>query len=117
MAGGYTALGGHGSRGVFDEDDLEAFVSTVQRGGEDADVFGEAAYEYSLDVLLSKVGGEAGLVEGRVLVLIEAHSLGYDHGVRGQIKVGVEAGAVAVLDAVQRPGPPLSSKLMWPFGW
>lgn len=93
--------------------DFKTFATRVQHCGEHAHIFRQAAHPEAFDARLAQMAGEPRLVEGGILILIEAHTFGHDDYGIGEPQFRMETGASAILNA---HGPPLSLKLTCPAG-
>ena len=95
---------------LHQQPDLEPFLEGVEDGGQNADVLGQAADPQPVDVVAPQLLGQPRLIEGRILILVEAHPLGHQNRLLGELQLGVKGRAVAVLQAVGRPQPPHFAK-------
>jgi hypothetical protein len=106
---GYAAGEVDGAGGVFDDDDLEAEVLSVDGGEADAEVVGEAAEEEAGEFALAEVAGESGggdvvvFEEGGVRVDVGAEALAEDEFGLRDAEGWMEGCTFAVLEAVIGP--------------
>ncbi len=97
------ALRGYRPRTLAQQVNGEAFAPRVECRGQDTDVERQAGEPQAVDTVAAEMGGEAGVVEGGVLVLVESGALGDDDRVRRQAQMRMKGGARSVLNAVRRP--------------
>ncbi len=59
---------------IRDKDNFKTIFTGVQHGCEHTYIFGKAADPKALYAVFVKMAGKPGLVEGRVLILVEPHT-------------------------------------------
>ncbi len=94
-----------GPHRLDDNRDIKPLIECIQHRSKNADILREPSHIKAFHTIARQLGSKSGLVENRVLVLIEADTLGNLYHILRQVKVGMESCTVAVLKAVRRPRP------------
>jgi len=75
-----TAVGGYRAGSILNEHDFEACSASVQHGCQHANVFRKPTNQQPLDAVFAKFFGQTGLIERRILILVETNPFRHHNG-------------------------------------